>query len=205
MQPLKISPYVLYPYLQTYHTDMIHILYGFDHGMHKPRIIAITGNNSEDKDYIAKYISRYFMYKRKDFADPIKSIATELHKFAHQHHQSQHISHRQALDFLYTNVFQKDQIKALIPQYDKHTLVQQLVQQINNNRKYVIGDLQYQHEYIALTPYNPFIIRLENKNKSTISSEEYKTIPCNIVIHYDKDYKDLCHKLKLELLSSYKN
>lgn len=197
MNSLKLLN-ILYPYLHPYQNDMTHILYGFDHGMRKPRVIGVTGNNHNDTDAVARYISRRFMYRRKNFADPIKNIATELHKFAHT--QNHNITQNQAVDYLYTNLFQ-DQIKMLIPHYNKDSLVQHLVSQINDNKRYVIGDLQFYHEYSALVKYNPFIIQLENQNNQTNTSDEYRTIPYDIAIKHDTDYPDLFRKLNIELAS----
>ena len=190
--------YMLYPY----DTSAL-IYYQFNNSNYKPRILAITGKDSDAKEHIINNICKKYSYDRIDFADPVKKIAKDLFNFTHQQMNCKYLKHiedktmgvksQQAISFLYKDVFQ-DKIQELLPNYDKRFLARHLIMSMHHSKSYIIGDLQFYHEYLELSNFNPYIIKIEDDTDA-----EYNQIPCNISIPYDKDVYKMLRKIHRDL------
>lgn len=175
---------LMYPYNSN---QLIHMMYGFDYGFFRPHIIALTGSRASHntRECITKYLVKQYSYHRLDFNDPVRCILKELFNYTDQQMHSEkidwkhNITPKQALEFFSKDVMQT-KIQELLPECDKRFLAQHLITRMQTNAKskrFVISDLQYYHEYQELARYDPFIIRIDDKNKN---NEEYKMIPYNI-------------------------
>lgn len=194
----------LYPYNSN---NLVHMMYGFDYGFFRPHIIALTGSSASHstRECIARHLVKKYSYHRLDFNDPVKTITKELFNYTEQEMNSEkldwkyNITPKQAHNFIAKDILQH-KIQELLPEYDKRFLAQHLITRMQTharNKRFIISDLLYYHEYQELARYDPFIIRVDDKNKN---DEEYKMIPYNIKVLDcgTTDEKKIVRKLNYE-------
>lgn len=177
-------------------------------------IIAICGEKRSGKDVLAQHLVDNYGYTKISFADPLKKIVKTLFNFTDiqagidekncMGHEKDTvddkwgISPRQALQFFGTEVLQY-KIQELLPGIKRNFFAESLISRINlednDNKKYVISDLRFLHEYEKIKEYshkfNILTIRvmrpgnywntenLENtgNTNSHISETDYLNIP----------------------------
>lgn len=148
---MRLQSAMFYPYNNV--NTMINLLYRFNN---RPKLIAISGNRNDGKDYIADYIARTYLYKRIDFKDPLENMIKK----------------------------------------NKYLLTSYLISRIDNNKYYVIGDLEEYNQYIELLKFNPFIIKVHDNNIKDIDDN----IPYHIYLTNQKDKHKLIKQLKYEFI-----
>ena len=170
--------------------------------MDRPKIIAICGLKRSGKDVIADHLVNKYGYEKIKFADPLKKAVKELFEFTEEQVGDSddkdimdtrwNITPRKALQFFGTEVMQF-KIQELLKGVDRKFFAKSLVYKINtnnNDKKYVISDLRFYHEYEELEKIGVYIIRVErhlDNNDHHISEVEYTKIPFHNIINNNKD------------------
>jgi hypothetical protein len=172
-------------------------------------IIAICGAKRTGKDTIADHLVTKHGYTKVKLADPLKVLVGYLFSFApNQVGESDdkdvidprwNITPRQALQFFGTEVMQY-KIQELLPHIGRKFWINMLISKLDPNKKYVISDMRFVHEYEELKKLNAFIIKIERPSKSDTtdthcSEEDYKNIPHDVHIQNDSNIENLLIKL----------
>jgi hypothetical protein len=181
-------------------------------------LIAICGEKRSGKDVLAQHLVDNHGYTKISFADPLKKVVKTLFNFTdiqvgidekncigHEKDTVDDkwgISPRQALQFFGTEVLQY-KIQELLPGIKRDFFAESLISRINlennsdnsdNNKKYVISDMRFLHEYEKLKEHSHrfdiLTIRVmrpgnsENTGNtySHISETEYLNIPYDFEI-----------------------
>jgi dephospho-CoA kinase len=160
-------------------------------------IIAICGAKRSGKDVLAKYLINKYNYEKISFSEPLKKAVKELFNFNDIQvgidedsgignekdiiDERWGITPRKALQYFGTEIMQY-KIDELIPNTNRGFFADILVSRIIQNKKYVISDLRFLHEYEKIKGLNIIIIRVTrpsilNNYDSHISENEYEKIP----------------------------
>lgn len=174
--------------------------------MDRPKIIAICGLKRSGKDVIADHLVNKYGYEKIKFADPLKKAVKELFEFTEEQVGDSddkdimdtrwNITPRKALQFFGTEVMQF-KIQELLKGVDRKFFAKSLLYKINtnnNDKKYVISDLRFYHEYEELEKIGVYVIRIErhlDNNDHHISELEYTKIPNDNIIINNKDIDHL--------------
>jgi hypothetical protein len=172
-------------------------------------IIAICGEKRSGKDVLAEHLVSNHGYTKISFAEPLKIVVKTLFNFSDIQvgideknsigHEKDSIddkwgiSPRQALQFFGTEVLQY-KIQELLPNINRNFFAESLVLRIkadnnNDDKKYVISDLRFLHEYEKLKEFSDILIIRVNRDASDASIEkhvsetEYLDIPYNFEIN----------------------
>jgi hypothetical protein len=195
------------------HNHIYNMLYGFDNGFFKPKVITISGStNDENKEYMANYLSRRYSYEKIRFQDSIKDITRQMFNFSDEQldtHQDMHkidplwnITPKQAIDFVNKGIC-LDKIKDMIPDIDDRFVAKLLISKISAKNQYVIPDLHKYSEYIELcsAKIKPFVLRIDEQSCQQIyqSQSEYLMIPYDILLINDEHKEKMIKKLNDEL------
>jgi dephospho-CoA kinase len=185
-------------------------------------IIAICGAKRSGKDVLAKYLINKYKYEKLSFAEPLKKAVKELFNFNDIQvgidedngignekdiiDERWGITPRKALQFFGTEIMQY-KINELIPNTNRGFFADILVSRIIPNKKYVISDLRFLHEYEKIKELNIIIIKVIRPSiinqcmyDDHISENEYEKIPCIDIINKGsiEDYIE-----NFELLNKY--
>ena len=185
-------------------------------------IIAICGAKRSGKDVLAKYLINKYKYEKLSFAEPLKKAVKELFNFNDIQvgidedngmgnekdiiDERWGITPRKALQFFGTEIMQY-KINELIPNTNRGFFADILVSRIIPNKKYVISDLRFLHEYEKIKELNIIIIKVirpliinQCMYDDHISENEYEKIPCIDIINKGsiEDYIE-----NFELLNKY--
>lgn len=173
-----------------------------------PALIAICGSKRSGKDTIANYLVEKHGYQNIKIAENLKTIVKELFNFTNDQvgesddkdviDKTWNITPRQALQFLGTEVMQY-KIQELLPHIGRKFWINSLIKSLDPNKKYVVSDMRFVHEYEELAKLNVYVIKVFRPaivQEDTHSSEtEYKTIPENLCIINDTTIPDMLIKL----------
>jgi len=186
-------------------------------------IIAICGAKRSGKDVLAKYLINKYKYEKLSFAEPLKKAVKELFNFNDIQvgidedngignekeiiDERWGITPRKALQFFGTEIMQY-KMNELIPNTNRDFFANILVSRIIPNKKYVISDLRFLHEYEKIKGLNIVVIKvvrdcLIKTDNEHISENEYKQIPCNIEVLNDGSIDDYINNF--EMLNKYYN
>jgi dephospho-CoA kinase len=185
-------------------------------------IIAICGAKRSGKDVLAKYLINKYKYEKLSFAEPLKKAVKELFNFNDIQvgidedngignekdiiDERWGITPRKALQFFGTEIMQY-KMNELIPNTNRSFFADILVSRIIPNKKYVISDLRFLHEYEKIKELNIIIIKVIRPSiinqcmyDDHISENEYEKIPCIDIINKGsiEDYIE-----NFELLNKY--
>ena len=185
-------------------------------------IIAICGAKRSGKDVLAKYLINKYKYEKLSFAEPLKKAVKELFNFNDIQvgidedngmgnekdiiDERWGITPRKALQFFGTEIMQY-KMNELIPNTNRGFFADILVSRIIPNKKYVISDLRFLHEYEKIKELNIIIIKVirpliinQCMYDDHISENEYEKIPCIDIINKGsiEDYIE-----NFELLNKY--
>lgn len=176
-----------------------------------PRIIAICGRRRAGKDTIAEYFVQRG-YTHVKLAGKMKAVMHTLFGFTHDQLESDDkdivdkrwgITPRQAMQFFGTEVMQY-KIQELLPDVGRTFWVNSVLADMVQfpNRKYVISDMRFMHEYQRLTEHGAYVIKVFKPNQEDnddldqhVSEKEYLAIPEDFVIQNDGAIADLHNKL----------
>jgi len=176
-----------------------------------PRIIAICGKKRAGKDCIASILCRDFGYTTIKIADTLKLMVRLLFGFTEDQTDSSlkddidenwGISPRQSMQFFGTEVMQF-KLQELLPNMGRNYFIQSLIARYIEkfpDKKYVISDVRFLHEYAALHIYDPYFIRVErdtciDDTCCHMSETEFLNIPVNIIINNNGSLHELEQKI----------
>jgi hypothetical protein len=179
--------------------------------INKP-IIAICGAKRSGKDVIADYLVQNHNYEKIKIAQPLKNILKELFTLSDDQLESDlkdvvdsnwNVTPRQIMQFFGTEIMQY-KIQELLSTIGRKFWINLLLTKLKTNKKYVISDLRFIHEYEELIKHNAFIIKVirpDTKQDTHCSEQEFKNIPCDLVLQNDKDIETLLIKFNDTLTS----
>lgn len=180
-----------------------------------PRIIAICGLKRSGKDTIADYLCQHYGYEKIKIATPLKNGLKAMFGFTDAQIEGDDkdvvdprwgIEPRKVMQYIGTEVMQY-QIQALMPDMGRNFWIRSLVEQYIKNaprdKRYVIPDLRFRHEYDMLQQYGVEFWRVERTSERTqsatscphASEQEYLNIPVSKVYCNDKKER-LYHDIK---------
>jgi dephospho-CoA kinase len=181
------------------------------------KIIAICGAKRSGKDLLAKHIINKYGYEKLSFAEPLKKIVKLIFNFndiqvgldecTNNNEGIEKdiiddrwgITPRKALQFIGTEVLQ-NKIQELIPNIKKDYFANILLSKIKINKRYVITDLRFLHEYEKIKHLDILLIRIirpSNINKDLHCSElEYMNLPCDFELINDGSIQDYINKFE---------
>lgn len=166
-----------------------------------PRIIAICGAKRSGKDTVADVLCKHHGYTKIKISEGLKDMLKLLFGFSDEQLETDakdavdthwQVSPRQLMQFFGTEIMQYE-LQKIIPNVGRSFWVDRIIRQYvlcNPDKKYVISDLRFQHEYDALLPYNPYVIRVQKEidapqldvvKQLHVSEQEYLGIPCDKV------------------------
>jgi len=179
-----------------------------------PQVIGVCGKRRSGKDIISNYICSHYNYDNKKISDDLKNVIKILFGFTDSQLETDEkdiidplwgIAPRQTMQFFGTEIMQF-KIQELFPEIERKFWIKSFINKniINNPQKrIIISDLRFLHEYEELKKYNAIIIKVErniNNNNHTIdehvSEKEHLQIPADIIIQNDGTIEDLYKKLK---------
>lgn len=163
-------------------------------------LIVICGAKRSGKDTVADYLVLKG-YEKLSLADPLKDMLKVLFDFNDLQLEDEQkekidpkygISPRQAMQFFGTEIMQY-KINELMP-CGRLFWVLKLKDKITftNDKKYVISDMRFRHEYDEFKKMGAFIIKIDsNSYDQHISEQEYLTLTPDKIIKNDKDLASL--------------
>lgn len=185
-----------------------------------PRVIALCGARRTGKDTVANYIVDHFGYEHIKITAPLKSICKTLFHFSDDQLETDSKEHvderwdvspRQVMQFLGTEVFQY-KIQELIPNVGRNFWINSLITQIQSNpdKKYVISDLRFIHEFKELKENidNVFTVKLVsnrvegNQTDKHASECEYKNIQEDVLL-INNNTKEVLYKKINNIMSCF--
>ena len=162
-----------------------------------PRIIAICGLKRSGKDTIADILCQHFGYEKVKIANPLKEALQMLFQFTDAQVEGDEkdvidprwgVQPRRLMQFIGTEVMQF-QIQEVLPNVGRTFWIKRLIEEhimdTSPNKKIVISDLRFKHEYDLLAKHNTIfwrVDRFQKENNCEHSSEqEYLDIPVDQV------------------------
>ena len=167
-------------------------------------VIAICGAKRSGKDTLADHLVARYGYEKIKLADPIKHVVKYLFAFDdNQVGESDdkdiidpkwNITPRKAMQFFGTDMMQY-KLQELLPNIGRKFWINRLMTKLDPNKKYVISDLRFVHEYEELNKINTFIIKVDRPTNTSIdkhaSESEYTNIPVHLFIRNDKSIQTM--------------
>lgn len=171
-------------------------------------VIAICGLKRSGKDVIADHLVRKYSYEKIKIAEPLKIVVAQLFNFTQDQvgetDQKDEIdprwgiTPRHALQFFGTEVMQY-KIQDLLPNIERKFWINLLISKMQPEKKYVISDMRFKHEYEELKKHDLLVIKVFRNNLNStdthISESEYLEIPADIIIQNDEDIESLLIKI----------
>jgi hypothetical protein len=158
--------------------------------MSPPKIVAICGAKRSGKDVLANFLADQYGYTHIKISQKLKDACKILFDFTDEQLESNikeskdprwGISPRVCMQFLGTEVMQY-KIQEILPNVGRKFWIQSLLTSINDNKKYVISDLRFVHEYEELKKLNTFVIRVDKESFDAISNDPHPS---------EQEYKEL--------------
>ena len=175
-----------------------------------PKVIGVCGLRRAGKDTVARYFVDHLGYEHCKISDELKKIVQLLFHFTDQQLETDekdridprwNITPRCAMQFIGTEIMQY-KIQEILPDTGRKFWISSFIQRhLVNDKKIVISDLRFLHEYEELqkaTQNQLLVIRVERNNcmeSAHISEKEYKTIPADIVVTNDGSIDELYTQL----------
>jgi hypothetical protein len=191
-----------------------------------PKIIAICGAKRSGKDVLAEHLVKKYNYTRIAFAEPLKIAVKGLFNFDDDQvgigkdigsdrkdiiDERWGITPRAALQFFGTEMMQ-EKIQELLPNIKRDFFANTLVNHINNaedDRRFVISDLRFIHEYERLLNISKIsirdilIIRVIRPSKDRVKEQEphiseleYTKIPYDIIMINNGSIEDYINRFE---------
>jgi hypothetical protein len=191
-----------------------------------PKIIAICGAKRSGKDVLAEHLVKKYNYTRIAFAEPLKVAVKGLFNFDDDQvgigkdigsdrkdiiDERWGITPRAALQFFGTEMMQ-EKIQELLPNIKRDFFANTLVNHINNaedDRRFVISDLRFIHEYERLLNISKIsirdilIIRVIRPSKDRVKEQEphiseleYTKIPYDIIMINNGSIEDYINRFE---------
>lgn len=185
-----------------------------------PNIIAICGYKRSGKDTIAKFIVDKYGYEHYKLAAPLKECIQQLFGFTQEEmegslkeqiHDYWQTSPRILMDYIGTHVFQYE-IQNVIPDIKRNFWINNLINKSdiknNRNKKIVISDLRFEHEYNELMKYNTLVIKVVNsrvKMADNLSSEkECDNLKEHVTLMNNGSINELHDMIDITMSNKYK-
>ena len=175
-----------------------------------PRVIAICGMKRSGKDTMANMISDMYGYQNIKISQSLKDMLSVAFGFTQNQMETDEKDHidtkwgvspRRIMQFMGTEVMQYE-LQKVIPDIGRTFWIRNLIESHiapNPDKKYVISDLRFVHEYEALKAYDIYIIHIDRdggKQEDTeashhISEIEYKSIPFDMKYKNESSLEDM--------------
>jgi dephospho-CoA kinase len=188
-----------------------------------PSIIAICGLKRSGKDTIADALCHDYGYQKVKIATPLKEALKTLFKLTDSQVEGNEkdmvdprwgIEPRKLMQFIGTEVMQYH-LQEVLPNVGRTFWIKLLIEEhIANNKqfdkKFVIPDLRFKHEYDLLAQHNAVFWRVERFEKESIhethSSEiEYLDIPVEHVFKNEGSKEELEHLVRSHICELVKS
>lgn len=182
--------------------------------MNIPKIIGICGRKRSGKDTIAQYLCQQYGYENQKISEDLKKMVQLLFGFSDEQVEDDtkdvndtrwDISPREAMQFFGTHVMQKE-IQHLLTkkQIGRRFWIESFVTKHNlhdTEKRIVISDIRFLHEYEVLKRYNAFIIRVDKDampfDQSDHESEkDYINIPTDAILKNNGNVIDLYNNIE---------
>jgi hypothetical protein len=176
--------------------------------MRLPKIVLVCGGRRSGKDYLAEYLEKVHGYIHIKISRKLKEICKLLFAFSNEQMETDSkemvdlrwgVSPRRCMQFIGTEFFQ-DGINNLLIGIGKTFWINSLLNELDSNKRYVISDLRFFHEYeeimrrccnigvdvcvIRIYRINSVILP-DNDVDNHVSEQEYKKIPADVVLIND--------------------
>lgn len=188
-----------------------------------PNIIAICGYKRSGKDTVANFIVENYGYEHYKLAAPLKECIQQLFGFTQEEmegnlkeevHDYWKTSPRIVMDYIGTHIFQYE-IQKVIPDIKRNFWINNLINRSNIkndvNKKIVISDLRFEHEYNELMKYNTLVIKVVNpkiKMADLSSEKECDNLKENITLVNNGSEEELykaIHDVLCNVNNMYRN
>jgi hypothetical protein len=159
-------------------------------------IIAISGLKRSGKDILANYICSKYNYEHIKISEKLKDICKILFNFSDEQLEKDikedidprwGISPRKCMQFIGTEIMQF-KVQELLPEINRKFWIKSLLNSLDPEKKYVISDLRFNHEYEELKKLNTLVVKIETGDINIdqhISEQEYKDIPADMILKND--------------------
>jgi hypothetical protein len=181
-----------------------------------PRIIAISGFKRSGKDLLANYISKKYDYEHVKISEKLKDICKILFDFTDDQLEKDikeeidprwNISPRKCMQFIGTEIMQF-KVQELLPEINRKFWIKSLLNSLDPNKKYVISDLRFKHEYEELKKLDSLIVRIDTNNNNLlntddhVSEQEFKSINADIILLNDLVSDNMLKDFDIKLVQS---
>lgn len=189
-----------------------------------PRIICICGMMHSGKDILADYFVQKYNYEKISFAKPLKQAVSLLFDLQDDQIYGEKkdviderwkTTPRQIMQIIGTDMLQFYVPQKIMPHIGRHFWTHKLINTIQKNpeKKFVINDLRFYHEYKILKNIfqkDIYFIKIkreqEYKRNTHISEQEIENINCDIEIqNYFSQKQDLYHSFENIIHTKNKN
>lgn len=175
--------------------------------MNIPKIIAICGAKRSGKDTLARIISEEYGFEHVKISQKLKDVCKILFNLNDDQIENDSkeqidvrwgITPRKIMQFMGTEMMQY-KLQEILPSVGKKFWINSLLETMKDDKRYVISDLRFLHEYHEIRKKGGIIVRIEDlsltDNDSHISENEFKEIPCDLVIdNTEKNMSNLRQK-----------
>lgn len=171
-----------------------------------PRVIAICGYKRCGKDTLANHVCEMYDYEHVKISGKLKQMMNILFGFSTEQLEGPEkevidnkwgISPRKAMQFFGTEIMQFE-IQKELPHIQRTFWIKSLIEEhivSNPQKKFVISDVRFLHEYKELQKYGLLVVKIKrgnmNANDCHISETEFETIPHDIDIDNSTSIKDM--------------
>lgn len=169
-----------------------------------PHIVAICGLKRSGKDTIADYLCNNHNYEKLKIAKPLKEGLKAMFGFSDKQLEDDEkdivdvrwgIEPRKVMQFFGTEVMQY-QLQTILPNIGRTFWIKSLIEQCiadpaNKDKRYVIPDLRFKHEYDMLALHGTHFWRVERSHliqgtlENHASEKEFLDIPVSVVFQND--------------------
>lgn len=165
-----------------------------------PLVIAICGKRRCGKDTIANYLKTKYDFEHVKISSKLKNVIKILFNFTDEQMENDSkeliddkwkVSPRQVMQFMGTDIMQYE-IQKLLPNINRSFWIKSLIEDLKyTNKKIVISDLRFLHEYEELKKVSNkiYVIKVERQcEHDTLSTDthcselEMVNIPCDFVL-----------------------
>lgn len=170
-----------------------------------PQIIAICGLKRSGKDTIADYLCKHHNYEKIKIASPLKEGLKAMFGFTDKQLEENEkdiidprwgIEPRKVMQFFGTEVMQYH-LQTILPDIGRSFWIKLLIEQHildpnNADKRFVIPDLRFKHEYDMLAIHGTHFWRVERPTDtqqslcSHVSEKEFLNIPVSKVFHNEE-------------------
>lgn len=166
--------------------------------MTTPKIIAICGAKRSGKDYIANFLSINHGYTHIKISKKLKDVCQILFDFTDDQVENDikdvvdprwEKSPRSCMQFIGTEIMQY-KLQEFLPNQGRKFWINSLLCSIDENKRYVISDLRFLHEFEELRKKDCYIIKVEREQRVREddmhqSEQEFKDIIPNLTVYND--------------------